>query len=77
MGQVSNQGRERRGYMSKDHRSLGWTIGIAVFGGAITGIVAIVVGIATALTGEAVGAGLALVGAALSFGLLANALLRA
>lgn len=62
--------------MSKDHKTLGSMIGIAVFGSAITGIAGIVVGVATALTGEAVGAGLALVAAGLSFGLLANAVLR-
>ena len=62
--------------MSKDHKTLGWMIGIAVYGTIIAGIAGIVVGVATALTGESVGAGLALVAAALSFGLLANALLR-
>ena len=62
--------------MSKDHKTLGSTIGIAVFGGAITGIAGIVVGVAAAIVGEPLGAGLALVAAALAFGLLANAVLR-
>jgi hypothetical protein len=47
-----------------------------VFGGAITGIVALVVGIGAAMVGEPVAAGLALIAAAAAFGLLANAVLR-
>jgi hypothetical protein len=62
--------------MSKDHQTLGSMIGVAVFGGAITGIVGLVVGLGAAIVGEPVAAGLALVASALSFGLLANAVLR-
>jgi hypothetical protein len=62
--------------VSKDHKTLGSMIGIAVFGGAITGIVALVVGIGAAMVGEPVAAGIALVAAALAFGMLANAVLR-
>ena len=62
--------------MSKDHKTLGSMIGIAVFGGAITGIVGLVVGVGAAMVGEPVAAGIALVAAALAFGMLANAVLR-
>ena len=62
--------------MSKDHKTLGSMIGIAVFGGAITGIAGFVVGVGAALVGEPVAAGLALIAAAVSFGMLANAVLR-
>lgn len=62
--------------MGKDQRALGSMIGIAVLGGAVTGVAGLVVGIAAAIVGEPLGAGLALVAAAISFGLLANAMLR-
>ena len=57
----------------------GWVnnvIGIAVLGGAITGIVALVVALIATLDGEWVATGVCLVAAALSFGLLAGALLK-
>ncbi len=53
-------------------------LGLALLGGAGTGVVAVLVGVASLLPGGegAVAAGVCFLAAGLSFGLLANALLR-